>query len=101
MDAAYVRDVIAPPFFDNFWTRKTAFSKLLSRQLIETTVEIATKIGGAEIISKRVHDLKDDNEPFRKMVMETIEKIVIMLGVNDIDQELEDSLVEGVIYAFH
>lgn len=100
VDATYVRDIVTPPFFDSFWTRKTASTKALYKQLIETTVEIATKIGGAEIISKRVPDLKDDNEPFRKMAMETIEKIIIVLGVNDIDQELEDSLMDGIIHAF-
>lgn len=44
--------------------------------MIETTVEIAGKIGGAEIIKKIVDELKDDNESYRKIVMETLEKIV-------------------------
>lgn len=59
------------------------------RQLVETTVEIATKVGSAEILSRIVDDLKDENELFRKMVMETIEKVVQALGVADIDQRLE------------
>lgn len=33
--------------------------------------------------------LKDENEAFRKMVMETIEKVVAGLGVADVDNELE------------
>jgi len=33
--------------------------------------------------------LKDENEPFRKMVMETIEKVVAALGVADVDHKLE------------
>lgn len=53
--------------------------------MVETTVEISNKIGGSEVISKRVHDLRDDNEPYRRMVMETIERIVIAQGVNDIN----------------
>jgi splicing factor 3B subunit 1 len=44
--------------------------------LIETTVEIAGKVGGAEIIKKIVDELKDENETFRKIVIETIEKVV-------------------------
>jgi len=63
-----------------------ALDKRNYRQLVDTTVEIAIKVGGAEIIEKIVHDLKDENEPYRKMVMETIEKIVVTLGVADIDQ---------------
>jgi splicing factor 3B subunit 1 len=44
--------------------------------LIETTVEIAGKVGGAEIVKKIVDELKDDNESYRKIVIETIEKVV-------------------------
>ena len=46
------------------------------RQLIDTTVEIAGKVGGAEIMKKIVDELKDENESYRKIVMETIERIV-------------------------
>lgn len=46
------------------------------KQLIDTTIEIASKVGGAEVLEKIVSKLKDENEGFRKMVMETIEKIV-------------------------
>lgn len=55
------------------------------KQLIDTTIEIATKVGGAEILHLIVPKLKDENESFRKMAMETIEKIVASLGVSDID----------------
>jgi len=40
-------------------------------------VELANKVGSAEIISRVVEDLKDDNEQYRKMVMEAIEKVTI------------------------
>jgi len=46
-------------------------------------------------------DLKDENEPYRKMVMETIEKIIVTLGVSDIDTDLENQLMEGILRAFH
>lgn len=69
VEASYVREVITPPFFENFWGRKMALDKRNLRQLVETTVEIASKVGGAEIIVKRVQDLKDENEPYRKMVI--------------------------------
>lgn len=36
-----------------------------------------------------VPKLKDENDAFRKMVLETIEKIVQTLGVADIDHKLE------------
>ncbi len=65
-----------PEFFNNFWIRRNAIDKKNYKQLIETTVEIAGKVGGAEIIKRIVDELKDDNESFRKIVIETIEKIV-------------------------
>jgi splicing factor 3B subunit 1 len=44
--------------------------------MVETTCEIAAKVGAAEILERIVIDLKDDNESFRKMVVETIEKFI-------------------------
>jgi len=44
-------------------------------QLVDTTVELANKVGSSEIINRIVDDLKDENEQYRKMVMETIEKV--------------------------
>jgi len=70
------------------------------KQLVDTTVELANKVGGAEIISRIVEDLKDETEPLRKMVMEAIEKVVENLGVSDIDQRLEELLIDGILYAF-
>ena len=50
-----------------------ALDKRNYAQLVETTVELANKVGGREIISRVVDDLKDESEPYRKMVMETID----------------------------
>ena len=44
-------------------------------QLVDTTVELANKVGASEIVNRIVDDLKDENEQYRKMVMETIEKV--------------------------
>lgn len=59
------------------------------KQLIDTTIEIASKIGGSEILEILAPKLKDENESFRKMVMETIEKTVAGLGVSDVNSKLE------------
>ena len=44
--------------------------------------------------------MRDDSEPYRKLVMEAVEKIIATLGVADIDSRLEDQLMNGIIYAF-
>ena len=69
-------------------------------QLVDTTVEIANKVGASEIITRIVDDLKDESEQYRKMVMETIEKIMENLGAADIDSKLEEQLIDGILYAF-
>lgn len=69
-------------------------------KLVDTTVELANKVGAAEIISRIVDDLKDEAEQYRKMVMETIEKIMGNLGAADIDHKLEEQLIDGILYAF-
>lgn len=63
-------------------------------------MEIANKVGAAEIVSRVVDDLKDEAEQYRKMVMETIEKIMSNLGATDIDSRLEEQLIDGILYAF-
>ena len=61
---------------------------------------IAGRVGGAEIVGRLVDELKDENEGFRRVVLETIERIVKEFGVADVDAKLEEKLLEGVLFAF-
>lgn len=56
--------------------------------------------GCSEIVGRIVEDLKDEAEPYRRMVMETIDKVISSLGAADIDARLEELLVDGILYAF-
>ncbi len=58
------------------------------------------QVGSAEIVARVVEDLKDESEPYRRMVMETIDKVVKELGSADIDARLEELLIDGILYAF-
>lgn len=100
VEADYIRSDILPEFFRNFWVRRMALDRRNYRQLVETTVEIANKVGVADIVGRIVEDLKDESEPYRRMVMETIEKVVANLGSSDIDARLEELLIDGILYAF-
>ncbi|KAF9591638.1 hypothetical protein IFM89_005219 [Coptis chinensis] len=100
VEAGYIRSDILPEFFKNFWVRRMALDRRNYKQLVETTVEIANKTGVADIVNRIVEDLKDESEPYRRMVMETIEKVVVNLGASDIDSRLEELLVDGILYAF-
>jgi len=57
-------------------------------------------VGCAEIVGRIVEDLKDESEPYRRMVMETIDKVVHELGSSDLDARLEELLIDGILYAF-
>ncbi|CAF0869746.1 unnamed protein product [Brachionus calyciflorus] len=96
----YIKEEILPDFFRHFWNQRMALDKRNYRQLVDTTVEIANKVGASEIINRIVDDLKDESENYRKMVMETIEKIMTNLSAADIDTRLEELLIDGILYAF-
>ena len=100
VDAEYIRAEVLPEFFKHFWVRRMALDRRNYRQLVETTVEVALKVGCSEIVGRIVEDLKDESEPYRRMVMETIEKVVEALGTADVDARLEELLVDGILYAF-
>ena len=100
VEPQYIKDEVLAPFFKHFWTQRMALDKRNFRQLVDTTVEIGNKVGSSEIITRIVDDLKDESEPYRKMVMETIEKIMASLSAADIDARLEEQLIDGILYAF-
>ncbi|KAF1780589.1 Armadillo-type fold [Phytophthora cactorum] len=98
--ASYVKEKILPEFFRHFWVRRMALDRRNYRQLVETTVELANNVGASEIISRVVDDLKDESEPYRRMVMEAIQKIISNLGATDVGTDLEEKLIDGILYAF-
>jgi splicing factor 3B subunit 1 len=100
VQAAYVKESILPEFFRHFWVRRMALDRRNYKQVVETTVELANKVGCSEVVARVVDDLKDESEPYRKMVMETVELIIQNLGAADIDTRLEEQLIDGIIYAF-
>jgi len=100
VEADYIKSEILPPFFKHFWVRRMALDRRNYKQLVETTVELANKVGVAEIMKRIVGDLRDESEPYRKMVMETIDNIVKNLGGSEIDPRLEQTLIDGMLWSF-
>jgi splicing factor 3B subunit 1 len=96
----YLRKEVLPEFFKAFWIRRMALDRRNYRQVVETTVELSLKVGVTEIVERIVTGLKDESEAFRKMAMETIEKVVAGLGAADISESLEERLIDGVLFAF-
>lgn len=77
IEPIYIRKEVMDEFFRCFWIRRMAVEKRNYKQLIETTVSLSTKIGVIESVEKIYLGLKDENEAYRKMVMEGIEKILL------------------------
>lgn len=96
----YLKKSMVDPFFKAFWVRRMALDKRNYRQVVETTVDLANRIGADEVVGRIVPFLKDDSEPYRKMTVETIEKVISALGAADINRRLEERLVDGILHCF-
>ena len=70
------------------------------RQMIDTTVGIGEKVGVVEIFNRIVDELKDESEQYRKMVMETVEKLLDKQGADEITERMEEQLIDGILYAY-
>ncbi|KAL2160916.1 hypothetical protein VTH06DRAFT_8628 [Thermothelomyces fergusii] len=98
--AGYLKEHVLDEFFKSFWVRRMALDKRNYRQVVETTVDIGQKVGVSEILERIVGNLKDESEAYRKMTVETVEKVVASLGAADIGERLEERLVDGILHAF-
>ncbi|KAH0892507.1 hypothetical protein HID58_054936 [Brassica napus] len=100
VEADYIRSDVLPEFFKHLWVKRMALDKRNYKSLVETTVEIANKVGVADIVERLVNGLKDESELYRRMVMEAIDKVVTNLGASDIVARSEELLIDGILYAF-
>ncbi|KAM3431027.1 hypothetical protein NHJ13734_007475 [Beauveria thailandica] len=98
--AGYLKEHVLDEFFKSFWVRRMALDKRNYRQVVETTVDIGQKVGVSEILERIVNNLKDESEAYRKMTVETVEKIVASLGAADVGERLEERLIDGILHAF-
>lgn len=98
--AGYLKEHVLTDFFKSFWVRRMALDRRNYRQVVDTTVDLGQKVGVGEILERTVNNLKDESEPYRKMTVETTEKLVASLGAADISERLEERLIDGVLYAF-
>ncbi|KAK3336603.1 U2 snRNP component prp10 [Cercophora scortea] len=98
--AGYLKEHVLDEFFKSFWVRRMALDKRNYRQVVETTVDIGQKVGVSEILERIVVNLKDESEAYRKMTVETVEKIVASLGAADIGERLEERLIDGILHSF-
>jgi splicing factor 3B subunit 1 len=95
-----LKDKVLAEFFKGFWMRRMALDRRNYRQVVDTTVDLGQKVGVGEILERVVNNLKDESEPYRKMTVETVEKLIASLGAADISERLEERLIDGVLFSF-
>lgn len=100
VSANYLKEHVLTDFFKGFWTRRMALDRRNYRQVVDTTVDLGQKVGVGEILERIVNNLKDESEPYRKMTVETVEKLIASLGAADISERLEERLIDGVLFCF-
>ncbi|KAM0712429.1 hypothetical protein Q7P37_011525 [Cladosporium fusiforme] len=98
--AGYLKETVLDDFFKYFWVRRMALDRRNYKQVVETTVDLGNKVGVGEIVDRIVGNLKDESEAYRKMTVETIEKVISAMGAADINERLEERLVDGILHAF-
>ncbi|KAE8447590.1 hypothetical protein EG329_010561 [Mollisiaceae sp. DMI_Dod_QoI] len=98
--AGYLKEHVLDEFFKSFWVRRMALDKRNYRQVVETTVDLGQKVGVGEIVERIVNNLKDESEAYRKMTVETVEKVIASLGAADISERLEERLIDGILHSF-
>ena len=77
VEAAYIKDDILPHFFKHFWNHRMALDRRNYRQLVDTTVEIANRVGASEIINRLVDDLKDENEQVNSLTFTNFNSVFL------------------------
>lgn len=100
VEGDYIRSEILLPFFTSFWVVRNALDRRNAQQVVETTVELAKKVGGPDVIQHIVAHLKDASEPYRRMTVETLAEIADNLGLAGVNRRLEEMLVDGLMFAF-
>ena len=68
--------------------------------LVNTTAWACGEGWSKHSIAQLVPHLMDESEPFRKMVVECVDKVLGSLGAAEIDVRLVERLVDGILYAF-
>lgn len=96
----YLRNDLGPIFFEKFWTRRIALDKQLNKMVTYTTVILSEKMGCSFVMENLLNPLRDEAEPFRIMAIHAINRVVKLLGTDELDNRLETRLIDGLLIAF-
>ena len=97
----FLRESALDPFFEAYWIRRSALDRRNHEPLVDTTLTLAGRIGPSFILAKLAPALKDESEPFRHLALDAVERVMRTHGVVDVNERLEETLVDGALFAFH
>jgi splicing factor 3B subunit 1 len=98
----FLEQSVSAQFFAAFWSVRLAIDRRTARQLIETTVDLAKRIGAAAVLFYLVDRLKDrESDHFQKITLEAIQRVVEKVGTIDVSADLLNRLVESVFDCLH
>lgn len=100
VEPAFLRKVVLPAFVKHFWVRRMALDRRNNRSVVETSVILSEKVGVSNVVENLLNILKDESEPFRKMALEAIYKVILKHGSADITDRNEERLIDGALVVF-
>ena len=86
--------------FTIFFDRRTSTDNRNFKLCIDSTMELALKVGGGEIIRHIIDRLQDESDLLRKMTIEVIYKISMKIGFDDLEVKLEEPLIDSLLLNF-
>lgn len=96
----FIRDVVLDPFFEGFWrVRRVAGDRRTAHLLVETTFELARKLGSVDVLLRLVPEMKDENDKFQGMVINAVRSVVEVAGTAACGEALVVALLDGAIAA--
>lgn len=91
---------IVESFFKNFWSRRVALDKKITNLCINACYALSLKVGTVQVILSILPSLKDESEPYRRMGLETSDKVLTALGSFDLDDRTINRLLDGLLFCF-
>ena len=96
----FIRTALLKSYFEGFWIRHASVDRKEYRQLIDTTTDIAKKVGCSDVIDYLLPEMNDADPSFQKMVLDCVQKLMEAVGTIDLTQEQVQRLVSATLEAF-
>lgn len=91
---------VLPAFFAAFWVRRMALDRRNYRAVVDTTVDLAARVGSPCVLAFLVDFVKDESDAFRRMALDAVERVLRAHGAASVESRLEERLLDALLFAF-